>query len=476
MATSAVTIGFGGSVGAEAPIVYTGAAIGSNIGKAFNLGYRNITILVGCGAAGAIAGIFKAPLAGILFTLEILFFNLSLSSIMPLLISTLTATVVSMLFTGTATPFTCTLAPFNMANLPFYLVLGVFCGLFSLYFTRFTLFLEDKFGKLRNPWVKWLLCSIGVGLCILLFPPLFGEGYNFLGNLLGGKPWSFDGESPLAFLLHKPWGVPLFVLLVLLVKIVSMTLTNAGGGVGGTFGPTLFTGALAGFVVARTISLLGMPLPEQNFVLVGMAGLMAGVMQAPMTAIFLIAEVTGGYDLLLPLILCSAVSFGVTRIWEKYSIYTKRIASSSELLTHDNDQAALALLDTAELVSDKYPHLSIDQTVDDVLPVVADSSVAVFPVLTDDGRLAGVLEIDELRKHVLSPDKQGPVMLRTLMKTPAAEIRQGEDSASVMRKFDSTEAWRLPVIDAEGRYLGFISRSRILAAYRRELMRISSED
>ena len=476
MATSAVTIGFGGSVGAEAPIVYTGAAIGSNIGKAFNLGYRNITILVGCGAAGAIAGIFKAPLAGILFTLEILFFNLSLSSIMPLLLSTLTATVVSMLFTGTATPFTCTLAPFNMANLPFYLVLGVFCGLFSLYFTRFTLFLEDKFGKLRNPWVKWLLCSVGVGLCILLFPPLFGEGYNFLGNLLGGKPWSFDGESPLAFLLHKPWGVPLFVLLVLLVKIVSMTLTNAGGGVGGTFGPTLFTGALAGFVVARTISLLGMPLPEQNFVLVGMAGLMAGVMQAPMTAIFLIAEVTGGYDLLLPLILCSAVSFGVTRIWEKYSIYTKRIASSGELLTHDNDQAALALLDTAELVSDKYPHLSIDQTVDDVLPVVADSSVAVFPVLTDDGRLAGVLEIDELRKHVLSPDKQGPVMLRTLMKTPAAEIRQGEDSASVMRKFDSTEAWRLPVIDAEGRYLGFISRSRILAAYRRELMRISSED
>ena len=476
MATSAVTIGFGGSVGAEAPIVYTGAAIGSNIGKAFNLGYRNITILVGCGAAGAIAGIFKAPLAGILFTLEILFFNLSLSSIMPLLLSTLTATVVSMLFTGTATPFSCTLAPFNMANLPFYLVLGVFCGLFSLYFTRFTLFLEDKFGKLRNPWVKWLLCSIGVGLCILLFPPLFGEGYNFLGNLLGGKPWSFDGESPLAFLLHKPWGVPLFVLLVLLVKIVSMTLTNAGGGVGGTFGPTLFTGALAGFVVARTISLLGMPLPEQNFVLVGMAGLMAGVMQAPMTAIFLIAEVTGGYDLLLPLILCSAVSFGVTRIWEKYSIYTKRIASSGELLTHDNDQAALALLDTAELVSDKYPHLSIDQTVDDVLPVVADSSVAVFPVLTEDGRLAGVLEIDELRKHVLNPDKQGPVMLRTLMKTPAAEIRQGEDSASVMRKFDSTEAWRLPVIDAEGRYLGFISRSRILAAYRRELMRISSED
>ena len=310
----------------------------------------------------------------------------------------------------------------------------------------------------------------------MLFPPLFGEGYNFLGNLLGGKPWSFDGESPLAFMLHTPWGVPLFVLLVLLVKIISMTLTNAGGGVGGTFGPTLFTGALAGFVVARTISLLGMPLPEQNFVLVGMAGLMAGVMQAPMTAIFLIAEVTGGYDLLLPLILCSAVSFGVTRIWEKYSIYTKRIASSGELLTHDSDQAALALLDPTELVSDKYPHLGIDQTLEDVLPVVADSPVAVFPVLTEDGRLAGVLEMDEVRKHILDSGSNKEIRLRMLMKAPAAEIRQGEDSASVMRKFDSTEAWRLPVIDSNGRYLGFISRSRILAAYRRELIRISSED
>ena len=476
MATSAVTIGFGGSVGAEAPIVYTGAAIGSNIGRAFNLNYRNITILVGCGAAGAIAGIFKAPLAGILFTLEILFFQLSLSSMMPLLISTLTATVVSLLLTGTATPFTCTLAPFNMGNLPFYLVLGVFCGLFSLYFTRFTLFLEDKFSGLKNSWVKWLLCSIGVGLCILLFPPLFGEGYNFLGNLLGGKPWSFDGESPLAFLLHTPWGVPLFVLLVLLVKVISMTLTNAGGGVGGTFGPTLFTGALAGFVVARTISLMGMPLPEQNFVLVGMAGLMAGVMQAPMTAIFLIAEMTGGYDLLLPLILCSAVSFGVTRIWEKYSIYTKRIALRGELLTHDSDQAALALLDTAELVSDKYPRLHVDQTLQDVLPLVADSPVAVFPVLTEDGRLAGMLEMDDVRKHIIKARQHETVTLRSLMKEPAAEVRQGEDSASVMRKFDRTEAWRLPVIDAEGRYMGFISRSRILAAYRRELMRISSED
>ena len=276
LVTSALTIGFGGSVGAEAPIVYTGAAIGSNIGRRFKLSYRGITILVGCGAAGAIAGIFKAPLAGILFTLEILLFNVSMSSMMPLLLTTLTATVISYLFTGSATPFSCTLAPFNMANMPFYLVLGVFCGFASLYFTRMTLWMEDRFSRHRSPWIRWALCSVGLGLCIFLFPPLYGEGYNFLGSLLNGQPWNFDGESPLAGILHNAWGVPFFVLLVLLVKVVSMTLTNSGGGVGGTFGPTLFVGALTGFVISRTIGLLGLPLPEQNFVLVGMAGLIAG--------------------------------------------------------------------------------------------------------------------------------------------------------------------------------------------------------
>ena len=476
MATSAVTIGLGGSVGAEAPIVYTGAAIGSNLGRAFSLSYRGITTLVGCGAAGAIAGIFKAPLAGILFTLEILLFNVSMSSMMPLLLSTITATVVSYLFMGPATPFSCTLAPFNMGNMPFYLVLGVFCGLFSLYFTRSTLALEDRLEKLKSPWLKWLLCSVGLGLCILLFPPLFGEGYNFLGSLLNGQPWNFDGESPLAFILHSPWGVPFFVLLVLLAKVLSMTLTNAGGGVGGTFGPTLFTGALAGFIVSRSIGLLGYPLPEQNFVLVGMAGLMAGVMQAPMTAIFLIAEITGGYDLLLPLILCAAVSFGVTRIWEKYSIYTKRIAQRGELLTHDSDQAAMSLLDPADLVSDKYPHLAASATVSDVLPVIAESSVAVFPVLEPDGRLAGVLEMDELRRNILGNGRPEQTSLLSISRQPAATVRQGEGIDSVMRKFDSTEAWRLPVLDADGKYLGFISRSRILEAYRRELRRIAAED
>ncbi len=475
LVTSALTIGFGGSVGAEAPIVYTGAAIGSNIGRRFKLSYRGITILVGCGAAGAIAGIFKAPLAGILFTLEILLFNVSMSSMMPLLLTTLTATVISYLFTGSATPFSCTLAPFNMANMPFYLVLGVFCGFASLYFTRMTLWMEDRFSRHRSPWIRWALCSVGLGLCIFLFPPLYGEGYNFLGSLLNGQPWNFDGESPLAGILHNAWGVPFFVLLVLMVKVVSMTLTNSGGGVGGTFGPTLFVGALTGFVISRTIGLLGLPLPEQNFVLVGMAGLMAGVMQAPMTAIFLIAEVTGGYDLLLPLILCSAVSFGVTRIWEKYSIYSKRIANSGDLLTHDSDQAVLTLLHLQDLVSDKYPHVLITQTLADIFPSIMGSTVAIFPVLEEDGRFAGILEMDEIRKHILDTAGADSISVRELMRPAPFVVGENEKMESVMRKFDNTDAWRLPVLDSDQKYIGFISRSRILMAYRRELKKISED-
>ena len=458
--TSAITIGLGGSVGAEAPIVYTGGAFGSNIGRAAKLSYRGVTVLLGCGAAGAIAGIFKAPLAGVLFTLEILLFNISMSSIMPLLISTLTATVVSYVFMGPQSPFACSLAPFNMGNLPFYLVLGVFCGLMSQYFTRFTLWLEDHLARaLRSPWLRWLVCGAGLTLLVWLFPPLFGEGYDFVSVLLNG------GEAGIGMLV-----------MVLLLKVVSMTLTNSGGGVGGTFGPTLFEGAILGFLIARTVNLCGLSVPEQNFALVGMAGLMAGVMQAPMTAIFLIAEITGGYDLLLPLILCATVSYGVTRIRERYSIYTKRIAQSGDLLTHSSDQAVLTLMKTADLIRDKYPRLHSDDRLQDVSSVISGSIVAVFPVLDDDGRFEGVLEMDDIRKHVFDPDRFSRLRVRDLMHAPVDFIYEDERMDSVMRKFERPDVWRLPVLTHEGIYLGFISRSRLLAAYREELKQITAED
>ncbi|MBR6458038.1 MAG: chloride channel protein [Bacteroidales bacterium] len=477
--TSALTIGFGGSVGAEAPIVYTGAAIGSNIGKAGKLSYRNMTILVGCGAAGAIAGVFKAPLAGLLFTMEILLFNVSLASMMPLLVSTVSATVVAYLFRGVGPSFECTLAPFAMRNIPFYIVLGVACGLMSLYFTRTTLKLEDRFARIRKPWVRWAIAAVGVGLMVYLFPPLYGEGYGDVGILLNGAIGEM-GDSPLAFLTGSPWGLVAAFVVIMFVKVVSMTLTNAGGGVGGTFGPTLFVGAIVGFVVSRLLNVATgdalWDIPEPNFVLVGMAAMMAGVMQAPMTSIFLIAEITGGYDLLVPLITASAVSFGVTRIWERYSIYTKRIAQSGELLTHDSDQAVLTLLKTSDLVRDKYPRIELDATLGEIMETVSNSTAAIFPVVSKDGIFQGVVDMDDIRKHMFDSAKYDSLRVYNLMKQPPAYVERDEKMSSVLEKFEKTEAWRLPVIDEQKHYLGFISKSRILMAYREELKRISAED
>ena len=476
MLTSSITIGFGGSVGAEAPIVYTGAAIGSNLGRIFGLSYRNITLLLGCGAAGAVAGIFKAPLAGVLFTLEILLFNVSMSSLLPLLISTISATVVSYIFRGQTPVFACTLTPFSMANIPFYIILGVVGGFGSLYFMRTTLHLEDRIGKIANPYLRWGVCALALGMLIFLFPPLYGEGYESLGALLNGQDLALDGRSVLSFLLDWRWGVPLFFALIFFLKVLAMTATNAGGGVGGTFGPTLFAGAILGFVVARSLNLAGAGVPEQNFVLVGMAALMAGVMQAPMTAIFLIAEISGGYELLIPLILTATVAFGTVRIFEKYSIYTKRIAQSGDLLTHDSDQAVLTLMRVDALIRDKYPRVQIDATLREVVSIVSQTDAAVMAVLDSKGRFQGMVDLTTARKVLLDPSKYDTWHVYNIMESAPDYIHAGEKMDSVMRKFDRTGAWRLPVIDEDRRYLGFISKSRLLTAYRDELKEIASED
>ena len=476
MLTSSITIGFGGSVGAEAPIVYTGAAIGSNVGRLFDLSYRNITVLLGCGAAGAISGIFKAPLAGVLFTMEILLFNLSLSSMLPLLISTISATVVAYIFRGQTPMFACSLTPFSMGNIPFYILMGIILGFGSLYFTGTTLWLEDKLGKLRNRYLRWAICAFSLGLMIFLFPQLYGEGYGVLSDLLNGRYDTGESHTVLGFMTSSGWGLALFFLLVFLVKVPAMTATNAGGGNGGTFGPTLFCGAIAGFVVARCFNLLGAGVPEQNFVLVGMAAMMAGVMQAPMTAIFLIAEISGGYALLIPLILTATVSYGTTRIFEKYSIYTKRIAQSGDLLTHDNDQAVLTLMSTNGLIRDKYPRVFIGGSLRDVVEAVQDNNAAVAAVLDRKGRFQGLIDVGNIRKYLLRTDLYDTLKVVNVMEQAPALITENEKMDSVMRKFDTTGAWRLPVVDNERHYKGFISRSRLLMAYRDELRRIQNSD
>ena len=472
--TSSLTIGFGGSVGAEAPIVYTGAAIGSNFARYMGMSYRNMTILLGCGAAGAVAGIFKAPLAGVLFTLEILLFNISMTSMMPLLFSTVSATMVSYIFLGDALPFECTLTPFRIVNVPFYVLLGFFCGLCSLYFLRTTLWLEDKLGK-----VKWAFCAGGLGLLIFLFPPLYGEGYDALGPLLNGQSISYDGDTILAFMLHRPWLVPVFFALILILKVFSMTLTNAGGGVGGTFGPTLFVGAMAGFLLARVANLLlagtEFIVPEQNFVLVGMAGLMAGVMQAPMTAIFLIAEISGGYELFIPLIITASIAFGTIRIFEKYSIYTKRIAKSGDLLTHDSDQAVLTLLKVTDLVERGFSPVQIDATLGELVQVISCSSRNIFPVIDSNRHFQGYVSLEDVRKDMFRPELYTKMHVFNFMKSSPAYVYEDEKMDSVMNKFESTDAWNLPVVKKDRTYIGFVSKSKIFSAYRDELKELSQD-
>ena len=479
VAASSVTIGFGGSVGAEAPIVYTGAAIGSNFARYMGMSYRNMTILLGCGAAAAVAGIFKAPLAGVLFVLEILLFNISMTSMMPLLISTVSATVISYIFLGQDTPFQCTLTPFDLRNIPFYIILGLFCGGCSIYFIRTTLWLEDKIGRMKNPYLKWVLCAMGLGILIFLFPPLYGEGYGSLGALLNGTELSLDGQTPLAFMTDSVWAVPVFFLLILILKVFSMTLTNAGGGVGGTFGPTLFIGAIAGFVVARSFNLVlsgtSLTVPEQNFVLVGMAGLMAGVMQAPMTAIFLIAEISGGYDLFLPLLLTATIAFGTTRVVEKFSIYTKRIAQKGELLTHDSDQAVLTLMKVSDVIEKDFSTVEIDAPFESLVKVVAESNRNIFPVLDSRNRFQGYVSLADIRKYMFRPELQKTTFVYNYMKSAEEYVYEDDKMDVVMKKFEITDAWNLPVVKQDRTYIGFVSKSKIFSVYRSELKMVSQD-
>lgn len=472
---SSVTIGFGGSVGAEAPIVYTGAAIGSNIARVMNLSYKNMTVLLGCGAAGAVAGIFKAPLAGILFTLEILLFNISMTSIVPLLLSSVSATVVAYIFMGQEPSFQANLIPFSIGNIPFYLVLGIFCAGISLYFTRATLYMEDRIKSISHPYRRWAISALGLGLMIFLFPPLYGEGYMSLTSLLTGNAEGVGKLSVLHGLFEGEWFVLLFFVCILFFKVPAMSFTNAGGGVGGTFGPTLFVGGIAGFVMARFSNLLGFSVPEPNFVLVGMAGLMAGVMQAPMTAIFLIAEISGGYQLLIPLIITSVISFALTRSIEPYSIYTKRIAKRGELLTHDSDQAVLTLMKVSDVLENDFECVKMEDTLGQLVKAISKSKRNMFPVVDSKGRFQGFVALEDLRSTMFDSDKYDKMHVWNFFKQAPEFVYEDERMDSVMRKFEVSGAWNLPVIDRDRVYRGFVSKSKIFSTYREQLQQVSHD-
>lgn len=476
MVASSLTVGFGGSVGLEAPIVLTGSAIGSRIANFFRLDYRSTTLLVGCGAAAAIAGIFKAPIAALIFALEVLMLDLTMRSVIPLMISAVTGASVSYFLMGKAVIFYFTLQdPFILGNLPFYVLLGIISGLVSLYVTEGTLYIEGIFSKFKNPFQKVAVGGAILGLLILLFPPLFGEGYITLKALLTGQAVDLTNFSLFYEHRNSYFMLLLYTGLVLFFKVIAMSVTTGSGGVGGIFAPSLFMGGILGFMVSKTLNILNFTqVSERNFTLVGMAGVMAGVMHAPLTAIFLIAEITGGYGLFIPLIVTATISYITIYSFQPHSIYTKRLASQGNLITHHKDKAVLTLLNLESVIEKDLKIIRPEASLGDLVKLISKSKRNIFPVVNDDGNLEGIILLDDVRGIIFNQELYETTRVSDLMVPPPAEVKPGEQMELVMQKFEQTGAWNLPVTD-EKKYIGFISKARIFNVYRKLLVQFSDE-
>lgn len=475
---SSITIGFGGSVGAEGPIVYTGAAIGSNLGQAFRLSPRVLMILVGCGAAAGIAGIFKAPIAGMLFTLEVLMLDLTTVTVMPLLIASITSASVAYIFTGYDLEFFFVQSePFVTERIPFFIGLGIACGLVSLYFTRIMIMMETFFKKrLGVQWKKTVVGGAILATLVFLFPPLYGEGYGSINSLLNGDPSSIVDGSIFYGDRHDVAFIIVYIGLIILLKGFATSATNGAGGVGGTFAPSLYVGCMTGFFFAYLINNLGfgMDLSVKNFALMGMAGVMSGVMHAPLMGIFLTAEMTGGYELFLPLLIVSTLSYGTIKVFEPYSIYTMRLARRGELLTHHKDKAVLTLLKMHSVIETDFLTVAPEMNLKQMVDTISKSNRNLFPVLDDKQRLLGVVLLDDIRNIMFRPDLYKRMHVSRFMSMPPAKLQLGDSMDHVMKTFDDTGAWNLPVVDGE-KYVGFVSKSKIFNSYRR-VLRHYSED
>jgi len=407
MLASSVTVGLGGSVGLEAPIVLTGASIGSNIGRMLRLNYKTIVLLIGCGAAGAIAGIFKAPIAALIFAFEVLMLDLTAFSIVPLLLSSVTAATVSYFFLGEKVVFAFTISePFILHNLPFYILLGLFTGLVSVYFTRMNMWVESSMGKIKNNLLRTLLGGLLLSGLIFLMPQLFGEGYTTLKTLLTGQSSElFNGTIFENLIGDNSSFIILFFLMLVIFKVIAMSVTTGSGGVGGIFAPALFVGGMSGVTLAKSINIFAPSgVSENNFALVGMAGVMAGVMHAPLTAIFLIAEITGGYTLFIPLIITATISYVTIRAFEKQSIYTKRLAQRGELITHHKDKQILTMLSVKDVLENDCERVQVDGYLSDLVKAVSKSKRNIFPVVNEDQELVGVIALSDVRDILINID------------------------------------------------------------------------
>lgn len=477
MITSGFTIAFGGSVGSEAPIVYTGSAIGSNLSQFLKLNHNHVRLLIGCGATGAIAGIFKAPMAGVMFTLEVLMLDLTMASLIPLLISGITAATVAHFFMGDAVLFHFSVQnKFDYSNLPYYILLGVFSGFISLYFTWAGMWVEARVKSIKNSFIKLITGGIGMGILVFVFPPLWGEGYESINKIFNGEGANLLATSLLfSHMKSDPYFLLFILLLTLTFKVVAMSVTTSSGGVGGIFAPTLFMGAIGGYIVSLALNtVFGLHLPDANFALVGMGSLMAGVMHAPLLGIFLIAEITGGYQLLVPLIISSTIAYVTITRFEPHSIYTKRLAASGDLITHDKNKAAMHFMDVKELIEKDFEILTPDLTLGQMTFAIARSKRDLFPVVDNQGNMKGMIKLNDIRNLMFDQDLYDKITVSDLMYMPEFYISPDDPVDVVVEKFQACKRYNLAVID-RGKYVGFVSRARVFSAYRDTMADLSDE-
>ena len=477
MVASTLTIGFGGSVGTEATIVLTGASIGSSLARLFHMNYKIMTLMIGCGAAGAIAGIFKAPIAGIVFTMEVLMLDLTMASLVPLMFTAITSYVITYFFMGTGFVFSYQITDsFLMVNFPYYVLLGLFTGFLSVYFVRMNLRIEQFLSGISNPFKKMAIGGALLGLVIFIFPPLYGEGYTVLDDLMAGNSENILNNTYFFNFRENVWMVLLFVAGLVFVKVIATAFTNGSGGVGGVFAPSLFTGGVAGFLLAMLLNMSGIrTVSESHFVLAGMAGVMSGVMKAPLTAMFLIAEISGGYALFLPLMLTSVIGYLTSKGMEPYSIYARRLAQKGDLLTHNKDKAVLTLMKLDKVVETDFQSVGMDDTLGDLVKVVSKSSRNLFPVLNKRGQLLGIVSLDDIREVMFDSNMYATTYVRDYMVCPPAIIDIHESMESVMKKFEDSRAWNLPVLQ-DNKYVGFVSKAKIFNTYRKVLIHFSDDE
>ena len=477
---SAITIGFGGSVGAEAPIVLTGSAIGSNLGRFFRMDNKTLMLLVGCGAAAAIAGIFKAPIAGLVFTLEVLMVDLSMASLLPILTAAVTATCFTYVFMGSDSLFSFHLdSGWVVERIPASIILGVVCGLVSLYFIRSMSVCEGIFGKMKqHRWGKLALGGLMLSSLIFLFPVLYGEGYSAINILLNGSSEA-DWNEVLKNSMFYGNGhlLILFIALVIFTKTFATAATNGGGGCGGTFAPSLFVGAFSGFLFSRLWNMyqVGTYIPEKNFTLLGMAGVMAGVMHAPLTGIFLIAEITNGYDLFMPLMIVAVSSVMTISIFEPHSIYAMRLAREGKLVTHHTDKSVLTLMSMDSVIERDYTAVDPDMPLGRLVNAISKSHTSFIPVLNAAGSILGEIDITKIRHVMFRAELYNKLTVSQLMQPIAAQVAEGDSMEEVMRKFDLKGTRYLPVVNTAGHITGYISRSRAYSMYRKMVADFSNE-